>query len=84
MKARITPNAKRFQVKIVEGVLKVRLCAKAEGGRANEELVHTLSKMLGAKVFILRGLKSRDKEIVVEGLTELETAQKVKSLSRSK
>ena len=81
MKVRVTPNAKAFSASVEEGVLKVRIPAKAEGGKANEALVRGLSKLLGARVLISRGLKSRNKEIVVEGLSEQEVAQKVNALS---
>ncbi|MEM4254913.1 MAG: DUF167 domain-containing protein [Candidatus Norongarragalinales archaeon] len=81
MRARVFPNAKEFCVSFGEGILKVRVCAPAEGGRANKELVRMLSKLLGVKVEVVRGLKSRDKEILFEDLSEKEVVEKVNSLS---
>ena len=81
MKVKVIPNAKSFSVYLVDGVLKVRVCAPPEGGRANAELEKTLSKKLGKKVSITKGFKSREKEISVEGMDETEVVQKVYSLS---
>ena len=80
MKVRVTPNAKAFSACLENGVLKIRVPAKAEGGKANQALVQWLSRLLGARVFISRGLKSRDKEIEVEGLSEREAGAKVIAL----
>ena len=81
MKARVFPNAKKFQASFEQGVLKVRVNAPAQDGKANAELKKKLSKLLGAKVLVMRGLKSRDKEIFIEGLSEKEVVEKVNSLS---
>ena len=81
MRVKVVPNAKSFQASFKQGVLKVRVCARASEGKANEELVRRLSKLLGEKVAIVRGLKSREKEIVIEKLSEQEVVEKVNSLS---
>ncbi len=73
----MTPNAKRFEIRFENGLLKARVRAPPEGGRANEELARELSKILGKKVFIVKGLKSRDKQALVEGLTEKEVEEKI-------
>ncbi len=62
----MTPNAKRFEIRFGNGLLKARVRAPAEGGRANDELVRELSKILGSKVLIAKGLKSRDKKVLVK------------------
>ncbi len=82
MRVKVVPNAKSFQASFAEeGVLKVRVAARATEGKANEELVRRLSKLLGAKVAIVRGLKSREKEIIVEKMSDKEVVEKVNSLS---
>lgn len=81
MRVKVIPNAKCFGISFEQGLLKARVCAPAEGGRANEELVKKLSKLVGAKVSIVRGLKSREKEIVFEGMDEGAAAEKINSLS---
>ncbi len=81
MRVKVVPNAKSFQASFAEGVLKVRVAARAAEGKANEELVRRLSKLLGAKVAIVRGLKSREKEIIVGKMSDKEVVEKVNSLS---
>ncbi len=65
LKVKVVPNAKKQEV--IEGdVLKVKVRAPPEGGRANEELIEVLAKHFGVKksaVKILKGLKSREKLI---------------------
>lgn len=80
MKARVIPNAKSFQVSF-DGILKIRVCSPASEGKANDEVVKKLSKLLGEKVAIVRGLKSREKEIVIGKLSDNEVVEKVNSLS---
>jgi uncharacterized protein (TIGR00251 family) len=81
LKVRVTPNAKRFEIRFESGLLKARVRAPPEGGRANEELARELSKILGAKAFIVKGLKSREKEVLVDGLSEKEVAEKINLFS---
>lgn len=81
MKVRVIPNAKSFGVSFEQGLLKARVCAPAEGGRANEELVKKLSKLVGTKISIVRGMKSREKEIVFDKMSEEAAAEKINSLS---
>ena len=80
MHVRAVPNAKNFGVAFENGILKIRVRAPAEGGRANGELEKSLSKFLGKKVKITKGFKSRKKEILIEGLSDSEGVQKVNSL----
>ncbi|NYZ78073.1 DUF167 domain-containing protein [Candidatus Micrarchaeota archaeon] len=77
LKVRVTPNAKRFEIRFENGLLKARVRAPPEGGRANEELARELSKILGKKAFIVKGLKSREKEVLVAGLSEEEITKKL-------
>lgn len=78
MKVRVTPNAKRFEIRFENGLLKARVRAPPEGWRANEELVRELSKILRKKALVVKGLKSRDKEILIEGLSEEDVEEKLR------
>lgn len=67
IKVRVTTNAKRSEVAEGEGMMRVRLKAKPEDGRANAELIRVLSAHFGVEkncVKILKGLKSRDKTVL--------------------
>lgn len=70
---KVTPNAGRNEITgIKEGVLQVRIGAPPDKGKANKELVDFLSRTLGVKkssVLIVKGQASRNKVIVIEGLS---------------
>jgi len=56
-------------------VLKLDVGSKAEDGRANRAVEALLAEALGvarSRVAIVRGLASRSKRVVVEGLTQSE------------
>ncbi len=70
---RASPGSKRDAIAaVVEGVVRVRVAAPAERGRANEALVGLLAGCLGVPlraVTIVRGATSRQKVVEVEGLS---------------
>ncbi|MCE5301293.1 MAG: DUF167 domain-containing protein [Spirochaetia bacterium] len=54
------------------GALKVKVNARPENGRANRELIECLAAFLGVKkadVTLARGEKSRNKTVVVKGIS---------------
>jgi uncharacterized protein (TIGR00251 family) len=74
LQVRVQPRAKRNSIEVVEGSkLKVYVTAAPEDGRANDAVVALLAKSLGvakSHIRILKGHKSRDKLLDIEGLTE--------------
>ena len=74
IECRVTPRASRNAIKGVrEGVLEVSLGSPPVEGRANKALVEFLSKRLGVRksaVSIVGGERSRNKVILIEGLSE--------------
>ncbi len=72
---RVVPNASRAAVvgRMADGVLKVKVCAPPEGGRANDAVVELLADIFGVPrraVSILSGQSSRNKRVGIEGLDE--------------
>jgi hypothetical protein len=64
----VVPQGKEFAVIGFDewsGALKIRLRAKAEKGKANQELVEELRKIFSAKVEIAAGQKSQRKKLLV-------------------
>ncbi|MGA2012634.1 MAG: DUF167 domain-containing protein [Solirubrobacteraceae bacterium] len=64
-------------VEMRQGVLLARVSAPALEGRANRALCRLLAKQLGvapSRVTVVRGLRSRDKLVEVEGIDEGELA----------
>jgi uncharacterized protein (TIGR00251 family) len=73
---RVQPGASRDEVRsFVDGVLAVRVSAPALEGRANKAVCRLLAKWLGvpqSAISVIRGERSRDKLIAVEGLDQQE------------
>ena len=76
---RVQPRASRSAIAgEVDGALKVRLAAPPVDGEANEELIQLLSKLFKApraQIAIRSGQTSRNKLIVVEGVSVEEAEQ---------
>jgi uncharacterized protein len=61
---KVTPNAKRQEIKLEAGILKVKVVSRADRGKANEELIEYLSEVLGVKkgdIRIVKGAKDTRK-----------------------
>jgi len=69
---KVQPRGSRNRVEeFREGVLRVRVVAPPEDGKANAAVIALLSERLGVsrqKLRIVRGAASRDKVVEVEGL----------------
>jgi uncharacterized protein (TIGR00251 family) len=79
---RLTPRAHREEiVGVRDGVLIARVSTPPVDGRANRSLCRLLARLLevpASRVTIVRGERSRDKLVRVDGIspTELQTALK--------
>lgn len=80
---RVQPRASRSAIAgEVDGVLKVRLAAPPVDGEANEELIQLLSKFFDvsrSQVSIRSGQTSRNKLVVIEGVTMEQAKQAFQS-----
>ena len=74
LQVRVQPKARRNSIEVVDGSkLRVYVTTAPEGGKANDAVVALLAKSLGiakSRIRIVRGHKSRDKLLDIEGLTE--------------
>ena len=70
---RVQPRASRDEISgVIEGAMKIRLCAPAVENRANEALCEFLASVLKrpkSAVRILGGEHSRTKRVAIEGVT---------------
>jgi uncharacterized protein (TIGR00251 family) len=82
LKVKVVPGSSRTAVTgVLDGMLKVKIAAPAEKGKANAALTALLAKELSAKkaaIKISSGLTSSVKEIVIEGV-EAEQIEKLTS-----
>ncbi|HXX16276.1 MAG TPA: DUF167 domain-containing protein [Candidatus Eremiobacteraceae bacterium] len=80
---RVQPRASRDQIAgVIDGALKVRLCAPALENRANEALVEFLAAILKtakSAVRIRSGEQSRNKRVEIFGVTR----QQIEALLRT-
>ena len=75
---RVQPRAGRNAIEIDGERITVRVTAAPESGKANNAVVALLAKRLGVpkrSVQIVRGHKSRDKRIRIEGISAAETLE---------
>ena len=74
LRVRLTPRASREEVTLrPDGTLAVRVTAPPVDGRANDALeraVATALRIAPSRVAVVRGARSRDKTLLVEGLDE--------------
>lgn len=73
---KVLPNAsKNALVGWENHLLKIRICAQPEKGKANEAIISFLAKELGIQkkqIQIVRGDKSRHKLVAFEGISQEE------------
>jgi uncharacterized protein (TIGR00251 family) len=81
VRLRVSPGARRSELVGPYGdAWKIRVAAPAEGGRANEAVVHLLAETLEIPrrdVTIVSGLTARDKVVALAGLGEDEAARRL-------
>jgi hypothetical protein len=81
LKIRVQPRASGNLVDGYRGdTVRLRVTAPPEGGKANEAAVSALAQALDvakSRIKIVRGHSSRDKLVLVEGLTNGEVEQRL-------
>ena len=77
---RVQPRASRNAIEIDGERITVRVTAVPESGKANDAVVALLAKRLGVpkrSVQIVRGHKSRDKRISIDGISSKESLSRL-------
>ena len=76
VRIRVVPGASRTEVKGRYGdVIKVRVSAPPEGGRANRAVVDLLEQLVGGSAEIVRGPSSRSKTVLIRGVDRATVAE---------
>ncbi len=68
--AKIKPNSPAFEISKFGETIIICTENQPENNKANTEIVKELSRIFGKNVRILRGLKSKQKTILIEDLAE--------------
>ncbi len=64
---KVVPNSKKFLIKQRNEVFVIHLKSEAKRGKANNELVKKLTKILKKEVTMVRGLKNENKVVDIDG-----------------
>ena len=79
----VQPGSKRSEVLgMVDGVLRIRVAARAQEGKANEALIALLADLLAVpktRLRILHGLTARNKVVAVQGLSQEEALRRLRA-----
>jgi hypothetical protein len=67
IKVTVKPKANNFKIEQEENNLLVHCRSLPEKGKVNKELMKELSKLFGHEVFIVSGLTSKEKIILIKG-----------------
>ena len=78
---KVTPNAKRDEVTdYKDGILQIKVTAVPEKGKANQAVISLLARRLGVRkssVEITRGQTSRNKTIIIHGMSNEELLRQI-------
>jgi len=78
--AHVRAGSGRFSISPEQSFLEIRTRSPAEGNRANMEIVKELSRLFGREVRIIRGMKSKRKEILIAGISMQDAERLLKDL----
>lgn len=84
LEIRLLPRSSRCEVAgVQDGALKVKITAPPVEGRANEECIRFLSDLLRTRksaISIIAGEKSKNKKILVSGMTAQEIEKVIRPM----
>ncbi len=68
----VKPNSPKFQIELDGSEIVVHSTQEPVKGKVNKELIKEFTKIFHAKVSFVSGLASKQKQLLVEGLTKNE------------
>ena len=71
----VKPNSKRFKITIDDGEIVVFCTEQPVKGKVNKELVKQFSKLFHTKVEFVSGLTSKQKRLLIKGISKSEVEQ---------
>ncbi len=76
VRVRVVPGASRTEIKGRYGnVIKIRVSAPPEGGRANRAVVDLFERLVGGGVEIVKGSSSQSKSVLIRGVDRSTVAE---------
>ena len=71
----VKPNAQRFDLAVDEDEIMVFCTEQPVKGKVNKELVKEFSKLFHSKVELVSGLTSKQKRLLIKGVTKNDAEQ---------
>jgi uncharacterized protein (TIGR00251 family) len=71
----VKPNAPKFKVEFDASEIVIHSTEEPVKGKVNKEIIKELSKLLCAKVQLATGATSRQKQLLVQGITKSQAEQ---------
>lgn len=76
VRVRVVPGASRTEIKGRYGnVIKIRVSAPPEGGRANRAVADLFERLVGGRVEIVKGCSSQSKSVLIRGVDRSTVAE---------
>ena len=75
IEVKVIPSAKKREIIMENNTIKIKLISKPQNGKANKELIETLSKKLKiakSNIKIIRGEKQKNKVIQINGFENID------------
>jgi uncharacterized protein len=79
----VKPGSQKFEVTVEGDEVVVRCTEEPEKGKANREIVKHLAKLFHAPVDLVSGTTSRQKRLLLHGLTKSETEKALAGIDKS-
>lgn len=79
IKIRVKPHARQFGIKQIEDQILVEVKNPPVKGKANEDVIKGLSDFFGKPVRILKGHKSKQKILLIQGITLAEVQTRLET-----
>jgi uncharacterized protein (TIGR00251 family) len=74
----VKPNSPKFSIELDSNEIIVHCTEEPVKGKVNKEIIKEFSKLLHAKAKLASGVTSRQKQLVVQGLTRRQAEQLLK------
>ncbi len=81
MRIFVAAKAKKFEVVVKDGRVLVKTRAPASDNKANFEIIKEFKKIFKEQVFIVKGAKSREKELQITNFSDETAFEKLNGLN---
>jgi uncharacterized protein len=80
----VKPNSPKFKIELDGGEIVLHSTEEPVKGKVNKEIIKELTRLLHAKVEVVSGLTSRQKQLFIKGIDKNQAEQLLNSLQLHK